>query len=123
MLTFNFVRKIRSFLRSDFVFFRVGVYFLPERFCLFLFQMIQIFMCFKIALAEIDHSDGNIGAVVGYPFQIGQDIIEDKALQDGTGTFLHTFHVMHLHFITEAIDDLFQRLNFLGALHILCDIS
>ena len=61
---------------------------------------------------------GDVGAVVGHALVVGQEVVEHKALVQGTGTGLETVHMVGLHLIAQTVDDLLQRLHAGGLLDV-----
>ena len=75
---------VSGFIRSGecvqrFIFFQV---FLEHGRAAF-FQMINVIMGFKASGIQLDHGNGDVGAVVGYALEIGQQIVENEALKNG----------------------------------------
>ena len=62
-------------------------------------------------LMPSDEVDGNVGAVVGDPLDVGQDLKEHKAGVDGTHPALQTFDVPVFQGVLNGVDGLLQRLD------------
>ena len=59
--------------------------------------------------------------MVGHALKVRQQVIEDKALVQSAYALLQPINVMTLHFVTQGIYDLLQRLHPAGILHIAGD--
>ena len=62
-------------------------------------------------MAQDDHGDGDIGAVVGHTLAAGDDVVEDQTLVDGADLFLQAVNMVDLHGVAEVVDDLLQGLD------------
>ena len=78
---------------------------------------------FEFTGLDFDHCHCNIGAVIGNPFIVGENVIVDKSLCDSAETFLGTFHMMQFHLAAEIIDKLFQRFHMISQLDVIIDES
>ena len=67
---------------------------------------------------QLDDGHGDVGAVVGHALVVGQQVVEHEALVQRTGTGLQAVHMVGLHLVAQAVDDLLQRLHSGGLLHI-----
>ena len=67
---------------------------------------------------QLDDGHGHIGAVVGHALVVGQQVVEHKALIQRAGAGLQPIHMVGLHLVAQAVDDLLQRLHPRGALGI-----
>ncbi len=67
---------------------------------------------------QLDDGHGDVGAVVGHALVVGQQVVEHEALAQGTRAGLETVHVVGLHLVAQTVDDLLQRLDPGGTLHI-----
>ena len=73
----------------------------------------------KGILLQLDHGYRQIGAVIGNPLEIGDQVVKYKAVLQSTEAFLQAIDVPVLQFVAEIVDELLQRLDHVGALFIL----
>ena len=67
-----------------------------------------------VVLPLLDDADGDVGAVVGYPLQIRQQVAEDKAQLHGALPALEPVDVPGPNLVGELVDGLLQGLHRLG---------
>ena len=65
---------------------------------------------FGVVLPLLHDADGDVGAVVGYPFQIRQQVVQDKAQLDGALPALEAVDVPGPDLVGETVDGLLQGL-------------
>ncbi len=75
----------------------------------------------KLIFIELDHGDGDVGAVVGHALEIGQQVVEDEADLQRAGARLQALDVAELKLVAEHVNMLLQRLDLIGLLQILVD--
>ena len=67
-----------------------------------------------MVLPLLDDADGDVGAVVGYPLQVRQQIAQDKAQLHGTLSALEPVDMPGPNLVGEPVDGLLQGLHQLG---------
>ena len=63
----------------------------------------QIFVCIKRSAVDLADADGNVGAVVGNPFEVGHHIGKDKTKLDRAFSTLEPFDVVVLQAGIQAV--------------------
>jgi len=69
-------------------------------------EAVQVLVGVKAVGLQLDHGHGDVGAVIGHPLAVGQEIVEDEALAQGAGTILKTDDVVELQLVAQTVDDL-----------------
>ena len=59
---------------------------------------------------QLDEGQGDVRAVVGYALKVGEQVIENEALIQGTHTSLKAVDVVAFHFVAQGVHDLLQGL-------------
>ena len=67
---------------------------------------------------QLDHGHGDVGAVVGHPLVVGQQVVKDKALAELADAPLEAVHMVELHLVAQGVDQLLQRLDAVGQLQV-----
>ena len=75
-------------------------------------------MGIKLIGSDLDHRNGDVGAVVGDTLVVGQQIIQHKAVLDGADTGLQAGNVAGLDLAHETVHDLLKRFDLAGGVDI-----
>ena len=70
---------------------------------------------------ELDHRNGDVGAMVGDTLVVGQKIVEDEALAERAQALLQAVNMVELQLVAEVVDQLLERLNAGRQLQIVID--
>ena len=79
----------------------------------------QIFVCIKRSAVDLADADGNVGAVVGNPFEVGHHIGKDKTKLDRAFSTLEPFDVVVLQAGIQAVNHLLEWFHFICFFYIL----
>ena len=70
---------------------------------------------------QLDDGYGDVGAVVGDPFEVCHQVVKDEALGQSADAVLQPVDVVQLHLVAESVNQLLQRLNPGGRLQVVVD--
>ena len=73
-------------------------------------------MCIKGSAVDLADADGNVGAVVGNPFEVGHHIGKDKTKLDRAFSTLEPFDVVVLQAGIQAVNHLLEWFHFTSSL-------
>lgn len=73
----------------------------------------QILMCIKGSAVDLADADGNVGAVVGNPFEVGHHIGKDKTKLDRAFSTLEPFDVVVFQAGIQAVNHLLEWFHFI----------
>ena len=59
---------------------------------------------------QLDHGDGDVRAVVGHALVVGQQVVEEEAVEQRTVALLEAVDMVELQLVAEIVDQLLQRL-------------
>ena len=76
-------------------------------------------MCIKGSAVDLADADGNVGAVVGNPFEVGHHIGKDKTKLDRAFSTLEPFDVVVLQAGIQAVNHLLEWFHFICFFYIL----
>ena len=79
---------------------------------------VQILMGVEGVGLQLDDGHGDVGAVVRHALVVGQQVVEHEPLVQRAAAGLQSVHVVGLHLVAQAVDDLLQRLHPGGSLGI-----
>ena len=82
---------------------------------------VDIFVRVERLGLELDHSDGDVRAVVGHTLTVGEQVVEGKAVVERALTGLQAVDVVQLHFVAEVIDQLLERLDAVGGVDVVVE--
>ena len=76
-------------------------------------------MCIEGSAVDLADADGNVGAVVGNPFEVGHHIGKDKTKLDRAFSTLEPFDVVVLQAGIQAVNHLLEWFHFICFFYIL----
>ena len=80
-----------------------------EGFLMAFLDLVEVFVCVELVHVQLNHGNGNIGAVVGNAFVVGQQIVEDETVRQCAVAGLNPLDVTELDLVAKLVDDLLPR--------------
>ena len=71
-----------------------------------------------VVAGDLDEASRDVGAMVGYALEVGEDIRKNEAKLDGTLVLLHSDDMVYSYLILEVVHYLLKRLYLESAFHI-----
>ena len=75
---------------------------------------VQVSVRFEAAVRKLYDSCRDVGAVIGYPLKVTQQIGKGQPLLNGARSALQAFYMVLVHFRRKLVNDLLERLGVYG---------